>query len=71
MMGNALTLMLIGMGVVFIFLVLMILMIQVSSRVIRWLEARRPAPPAGPSGSAGPDRSRDIAVAVAAAQRRA
>jgi len=61
--------MLVGMGVVFSFLVLLVILMKVSGSLLsKFPEPEQPAKPSGPAGS-GARTSATMAVAIAAAHR--
>lgn len=62
---QALIIMLLGMGLVFVFLALVILCVQGVARVVRWRESRDAA--GGGRSPAGADDGRRVAVVIAVA----
>lgn len=71
MIGEGFELMLVGMGVVFSFLVLLVILMKVSGSLLSKLpEPEQPAKPSGSAGTGSGSRtSATMAVAIAAAHR--
>ena len=71
MIGEGFELMLVGMGVVFSFLVLLVILMKVSGSLLsKFPEPEQPAKLSGPAGSgSGARTSATMAVAIAAAHR--
>lgn len=68
MIGEGLELMVAGMGVVFLFLTLMVLVMNISAGILKRFDKPEEAKPQAIAGSAG-DPLAEIAVAIAAVQR--
>lgn len=71
MIGEGLELMLVGMGVVFSFLVMMVFLMKISGALLsKFPEPEEPVKPASPGPGAGTgQKSASMAVAIAAAYR--
>ena len=71
MIGEGLELMFVGMGVVFAFLIMMVLLMKLSGALLsKFPEPESPAKPRGSAGGGGGARGQDsVAVAIAAAYR--
>jgi oxaloacetate decarboxylase gamma subunit len=66
MIGEGLELMVAGMGVVFLFLILMVIVMNISSFILKRFDKPQELP-AGAGGT--PDQLTQVAVAIAAAKR--